>query len=240
MQHLMIDLETLGIRPDSAILSIGACFFDPDTGFIGEKFYQRIDFSSAMNNGKSDPETIRWWFQQSEQARSEIVSPGIHHREALMKLYDFIEKWSAYYKTGDTLQVWFNGSGFDIVMIEHAFYHNPPWRYYNCRDVRTVVELAKGLVDKKSVERKGPAHHALYDAVWQAEYVSAMWQALKKNDSKFTLRPSFLEVCLNAYEADNEEALNPDSARIHREIITEFFKKSGLLLDSINVVEGVV
>jgi DNA polymerase III epsilon subunit-like protein len=31
MQHIMIDLETLSTRPDAAILSIGAVFFDIET-----------------------------------------------------------------------------------------------------------------------------------------------------------------------------------------------------------------
>lgn len=34
MNNLMIDLETLSTQPDAAIVSIGACTFDPDTGEI--------------------------------------------------------------------------------------------------------------------------------------------------------------------------------------------------------------
>lgn len=33
--HLMIDLETMGKNPDAPIISIGAIFFDPQTGDMG-------------------------------------------------------------------------------------------------------------------------------------------------------------------------------------------------------------
>ncbi|MCV5360349.1 3'-5' exoribonuclease, partial [Escherichia coli] len=39
MKHLMIDLETMDNKPTSAIASIGAVFFDPETGEMGEQFY---------------------------------------------------------------------------------------------------------------------------------------------------------------------------------------------------------
>ncbi|EFI9907928.1 exonuclease, partial [Escherichia coli] len=36
--HLMIDLETMGKNPDAPIISIGAIFFDPQTGEMGPEF----------------------------------------------------------------------------------------------------------------------------------------------------------------------------------------------------------
>ncbi|EJZ2263968.1 3'-5' exoribonuclease [Escherichia albertii] len=36
--HMMIDLETMGKNPDAAVISIGAIFFDPQTGDIGPEF----------------------------------------------------------------------------------------------------------------------------------------------------------------------------------------------------------
>ncbi|HAX5628141.1 TPA: exonuclease, partial [Escherichia coli O157] len=36
--HLMIDLETMGKNPDAPIISIGAIFFDPQTGDMGPEF----------------------------------------------------------------------------------------------------------------------------------------------------------------------------------------------------------
>ncbi|MDK6586212.1 3'-5' exoribonuclease, partial [Escherichia coli] len=40
--HLMIDLETMGKNPDAPIISIGAIFFDPQTGDMGPEFSKTI------------------------------------------------------------------------------------------------------------------------------------------------------------------------------------------------------
>ena len=39
MNHLAIDLETLSLEPNAHILSIGAVFFDPATGAMGDMFF---------------------------------------------------------------------------------------------------------------------------------------------------------------------------------------------------------
>ena len=43
MKDLMIDFETLGLKENAVLLSVGACAFDPATGEIGETFYCAID-----------------------------------------------------------------------------------------------------------------------------------------------------------------------------------------------------
>ncbi|EJZ2090885.1 3'-5' exoribonuclease, partial [Escherichia coli] len=40
--HLMIDLETMGKNPDAPIISIGAIFFDPQTGDMGPEFSKTV------------------------------------------------------------------------------------------------------------------------------------------------------------------------------------------------------
>lgn len=61
MPHIMIDLETMGTRPGSAILSIGACSFDPnwlggsdsdhEPGEARRTFYQNITLASCLDAG---------------------------------------------------------------------------------------------------------------------------------------------------------------------------------------------
>lgn len=73
MNHLMIDLETMGNKPNAPIVSIGAVFFEPSTGELGEEFYRVVSLKSSMDGGAvPDPDTIMWWMQQSEEARSAI------------------------------------------------------------------------------------------------------------------------------------------------------------------------
>ncbi|EFG9970480.1 exonuclease, partial [Escherichia coli] len=64
--HLMIDLETMGKNPDAPIISIGAIFFDPQTGDMGPEFSKTIDLDTA--GGVIDRDTMKWWLKQSREA----------------------------------------------------------------------------------------------------------------------------------------------------------------------------
>ncbi|EPR7206332.1 RecE family exodeoxyribonuclease, partial [Escherichia coli] len=61
--HLMIDLKTMGKNPDAPIISIGAIFFDPQTGDMGPEFSKTIDLETA--GGVIDRNTIKRWLKQS-------------------------------------------------------------------------------------------------------------------------------------------------------------------------------
>ena len=49
MNHLMIDLETMGNKPNAPIVSIGAVFFEPSTGELGDEFYRVVSLKSSMD-----------------------------------------------------------------------------------------------------------------------------------------------------------------------------------------------
>ncbi|HCB8824807.1 TPA: 3'-5' exoribonuclease, partial [Escherichia coli] len=66
--HLMIDLKTMGKNPDAPIISIGAIFFDPQTGDMGPEFSKTIDLETA--GGVIDRDTIKRWLKQSREAQS--------------------------------------------------------------------------------------------------------------------------------------------------------------------------
>ncbi|EOA7780407.1 RecE family exodeoxyribonuclease, partial [Escherichia coli] len=70
--HLMIDLETMGKNPDAPIISIGAIFFDPQTGDMGPEFSKTIDLETA--GGVIDRDTIKWWLKQSREAQSAVMT----------------------------------------------------------------------------------------------------------------------------------------------------------------------
>ncbi|ELB8073729.1 RecE family exodeoxyribonuclease, partial [Escherichia coli] len=86
--HLMIDLETMGKNPDAPIISIGAIFFDPQTGDMGPEFSKTIDLETA--GGVIDRDTIKWWLKQSREAQSAIMTDEIPLDDALLQLREFI------------------------------------------------------------------------------------------------------------------------------------------------------
>ncbi|HFP3809988.1 TPA: RecE family exodeoxyribonuclease, partial [Escherichia coli] len=85
--HLMIDLETMGKNPDAPIASIGAVFFDPQTGEQGPEFSKIIDMGTC--GGTVDISTIEWWLQRSGEARAAILADRIPLDDALLQLREF-------------------------------------------------------------------------------------------------------------------------------------------------------
>lgn len=170
MRDLMIDIETLGNRPGSVILSIGAVAFDAETGEIGEEFYDAIDPSSAAAAGlTTDISTMMWWMKQSQEAQDAAFSGKTAIELALAKL--------AFYalRVGAT-RVWAKPPSFDLVLLEAAFRAcnlDVPWHFRTHRDCRTIFDLA-GI----SPPSLGTAHNALDDAKSQALGVIAAYAKL--------------------------------------------------------------
>lgn len=48
VNHLMIDIETMGNKPTAPIVAIGAVFFDPQSSELGAEFYVAVNLASAM------------------------------------------------------------------------------------------------------------------------------------------------------------------------------------------------
>ncbi|EFA5330727.1 exonuclease [Escherichia coli] len=182
--HLMLDLETMGKNPDAPIISIGAIFFDPQTGDMGPEFSKTIDLETA--GGVIDRDTIKWWLKQSREAQSAIMTNEIPLDDALLQLREFIDENSGEF----FVQVWGNGANFDNVILRRSYERQGipcPWRYYNDRDVRTIVELGKAIDfdARTAIPFEGERHNALDDARYQAKYVSAIWQKLIPSQADF-------------------------------------------------------
>nr|WP_322113492.1 3'-5' exoribonuclease [Escherichia coli] len=182
--HLMIDLETMGKNPDAPIISIGAIFFDPQTGEMGPEFSKTIDLDTA--GGVIDRDVIKWWLKQSREAQSAIMTDEIPLDDALLQLREFIDENSGEF----FVQVWGNGANFDNVILRRSYERQGipcPWRYCNDRDVRTIVELGKAIDfdARTAIPFEGERHNALDDARYQAKYVSAIWQKLIPSQADF-------------------------------------------------------
>lgn len=182
MNHLMIDLETMGKKPAAPIVAIGAVFFDPKSGELGAEFYVAVNLASAMDQGATpDGDTILWWLKQSAEARAAICTDDTRSITfALSELSSFISRNS---DNPRHLKVWGNGANFDNVILRSAYERagqTCPWQFWNDSDVRTIVLLGKelGFDPKRNMPFDGVAHNALADARHQAKYVSAIWQRL--------------------------------------------------------------
>ncbi|EOF6195901.1 3'-5' exonuclease [Salmonella enterica] len=181
MNNLMIDLETMGKKPNAPVVSIGAVFFDPHSGEIGPEFYTAVSLESAMEQGAvPDGDTILWWMRQSPEARAAICVDAMPIPAALSELTHFIGRHADNIKY---MKVWGNGATFDNVILRGTYERAGkicPWLFWNDHDVRTLVTLGRsiGFDPKKDMPFIGEQHNALADARHQAKYVSANWQRL--------------------------------------------------------------
>lgn len=184
MNHVMLDLETLGNTSNSAIISVGAVLFDPKSGQLGAEFYQVVDVESAMEYGTVDGSTLKWWMNQSDSAR-EIFNDSTASGLAMV-LYEF-SNWlltncdNIDHNTAK-VNVWGNGATFDNVILSNAYENTAqpkPWQYWGDKDVRTLVGLGRTLCNfdpKRDMPFMGTEHNALDDAKHQARYISAIFQ----------------------------------------------------------------
>jgi hypothetical protein len=178
--HVMLDLETMGKKSKSAIISIGAVEFDINTGETGREFYAKVNLQSCFNVGLiANGETIEWWLMQSEAARKMAAdSKGVSLTIALCNFRVFMIDLGI-----DTTQIWGNGARFDIGILEDAYdacQLSNPWNFRLERDVRTLVSFAPKVKENAVFNTNGIEHDPIADAKFQIMYCTAVWQHLMK------------------------------------------------------------
>lgn len=173
MNHIMLDLETMGTGPNAAIVAIGAVEFELTKagGRLGDSFYQCIELESSMaRGGQVDAGTVLWWLTQSDAARAMFAEPAAYEGEALLKF----SEWMLARGDPKNLLVWGNGASFDNVILASAYRRAGallPWNSFNDRCYRTVKSMHPAA---PAIQRTGTHHNAKDDAINQANHLIAM------------------------------------------------------------------
>lgn len=161
MSDVMIDIETLGTTPGSAILSIGAVMFGMDG--LGAQFYSPIQLTSCTDVGLTiDPSTVEWWMRQSDEARAAAFPADA------MPLGAVLARFREWMLEQSAKHPWCHGATFDVPLLDAAYRAcgiPAPWDFWSVRDTRTLYDLAGVKVDRHG----GTHHHALDDAINQAK-----------------------------------------------------------------------
>ena len=171
VSHVMVDIETMGLKPGSAILSVGACRFDSG-GAALDRFYCEIDIYSCFDAGlKVDEDTREWWQDQPDDVRPDGDTD----------IGDALSSLSEWFDKRPYAGVWANSPSFDLDILAAAYEAvdlSEPWDYWETRDVRTVRSLPCAV----ELEMDGREHHALDDAVHQAREVAATLEVIEDVD----------------------------------------------------------
>ena len=174
-KHVMLDLETLGTGPTSAVISIGAAAFDPwgKADSITQTFDQHVNIESAMKYGRVDAGALKFWVLHAPDSARVALRVGQREKavdldEALIGFTDWLN--FAVRPDGaltDSVCVWGDGATFDNVLLRNAYTVTGldcPWGYRMDRCFRTLKNMSK----YKPKTFDGTAHDAADDARHQA------------------------------------------------------------------------
>lgn len=195
--HLMVDIETMGTKPNAPVITIGAVLFDPrkqdDVGYLEQRgFLRRVDIADALKYGSVEPDTLKWWLQQDDRAIKELVNgETVPLKQALEEFRQYaVHRWpkgddkffNGHSQLPVSCIVWAKSPDFDCKILEHACEavgETFPFKFFQYRCVRTLQDLAfPNGPDSVPKFQYGVAHDARADAVNQALVVQAGYKAL--------------------------------------------------------------
>jgi hypothetical protein len=163
-RHLMVDIETLDVSISAAIVSVGAVVFDPRGIDYQETFSLTIDEKSNRFHGRSVSDaTLTWWAQQPSEARERTF--GGPHTELSSAMRSFTSWINRLAPT--CTRIWAQDPDFDVKILDHCCRSLNiiwPFRFWECRSVRTAKELAYPNGDFPVIAMDGAKHDALSDA----------------------------------------------------------------------------
>jgi exodeoxyribonuclease VIII len=198
----MLDLETVGLCDNAVITQIAAIAFSLEDGLTLDTFDEHIGIKNSVQKGlKIDGSSMEWWCKQPDKVYEDVFVKAMTSE---IKLEDVLDRFTIWinslkerygldYKAN--VNVWGNGALSDNKWIRQAYKvcnTEPPWAFYEDRDVRTLVELGKRIFgyEYRKVTFEGTVHNALDDCKHQIKYCSEIYNKLgiKNQTPKDTLQ----------------------------------------------------
>ena len=157
----VIDLETLGLRNTSVIVSVGAALVRAggEEGITASGYWNLSDtIDEQIRLGRTiDQGTLSWWMGQNVKVREVFAAGDGRSVKDTMKA---IASWMSEFPING---VWGYGSDFDNSLLRSLFDAadvSCPWRYTKSRCYRTLKAMYPGV----PYEKPELAHNALQDA----------------------------------------------------------------------------
>ena len=169
----MIDLETLGVEPDSVVMTLGAIKFDPFSNSEPHTpLYLRGDVEEQSEQyGRSiDNNTLTWWSKQSQSVQDEAFGEN-QERVLVKEMLRQLNKWCV-----GLDYIWCQGPTFDFVILQDLYKNAQkptPWNYWQIRDSRTLFSMMPSD-PRKDIQEE--LHNALADCYYQAKCVQKSYK----------------------------------------------------------------
>jgi DNA polymerase III epsilon subunit-like protein len=173
---LMLDLETMGTKSYSAIVSLAAVPFNMETGQVSDKFfYQVVELQSCLDlNLRINADTLYWWLSKDKEAQQHISGGFKKPLKEVLELFNrfFMESLTDPGKA----TVWGNSAKFDCGILENCYQVaklKQPWNTWEEADHRTMVNKY-GQDIKKSIKFEGIKHYPVDDCKYQIKVLTAI------------------------------------------------------------------
>lgn len=180
--HLMIDLETFGLRENAIIISLGITKFrfteyKKYEDYIKDGIFIKFDVKDQIKNYNRewDESTVKFWKRQPDHVRKEncVARPDDFSLvDGLRLLKDYITSTEYIWRSSF---IFSRGNAFDFGKLDHAYEKNlkvePPYNKFMERDVRTYIDFMTGTNDGKynlSYQVEETKHSPLSDAAMDA------------------------------------------------------------------------
>lgn len=186
---VMVDLETLGVGPDAAIVQIGACTRDESSVFLAsvdQSYYDKMHADRDFRYTYTDS-TLEWWDQQSQEAKDSLELFKFHAMApALTAFTDWFNRVT---RQEEYPKVWANSPSFDLVILRHAYSVETasglkdtevPWKFWQERCFRTMKAEFGSFLDRKFPEDLVP-HRADHDAIHQVRMLNRITDRITVN-----------------------------------------------------------
>jgi len=179
MNAIMIDIETLSLKPTALVTQIGFCAANLITG---EHLIAPTNLwvSAVQPRGVIDLDTVRWWMLQSEEARKAVFDLGPKESRQREHTPDeaFVELREAFDYLGGKdagVTVWASPVGFDLPILTNLWDGQKPWPYNHERDLMTLYKM----LDPRGLLKPANAleHDAASDAKAQMDNLIAIIKA---------------------------------------------------------------
>ena len=192
INHVMVDLETLGTVPGCVGFSIGAVEFFPLKGTLGREFYSTVDVESCLDKFLWEEASTREWWNHPDRANAR---GALDHAESgtAPKLTDVMQDLNKFLLgIGGmrSLRIYGNGADFDNPILRVMWHMadvdmlGSKAGFFGGRCYRTLKSLDELLGPEfkfDKIERTGTYHNALDDAKNQALHLMANLRRIRSS-----------------------------------------------------------
>lgn len=174
---IMIDLETFSTKSNALMTVLGAAVRDPSGEIV--TFEMAVDTKYwERDQLHIDPETVKWWLQQSQAARDAVTTPGL----SLPLVCGAFNDWINQLKMPDVpLRLWGNAASFDNVILRKNYEVagiNPAWGFRDDMCYRTL----KNLYPQVPFTKPDTPHKASSDAEAQLIHLEALLEYMNRRE----------------------------------------------------------